>query len=178
MVVGGATVEPCDMIDVDVVSPAVVGVVVLVSMVVGVGTVVVVSGCPAVVGDDSVEVVTGAVVGVVAGGCVVGGAVVGGAVVGGAVVGVVVVGALVVVVVAATVTGVVLVLVLGLVVVVVVDAPMHGPMSRTEVDAVAVKPSVHRACTVSVMLPVTLPGTIVVADVWSDEEPTGPTGDA
>jgi hypothetical protein len=130
-------VEPC--------SPIVVGVsatVVVVTTVVGVGTVVVdVSG--------AVEIVTLPVVGGVVSGVVVGGVVVGGAVVGGTVTVVVVGGAVV---------G-------GVVVVVELLEPMHGPISDTEVDSVRVNPSFHRDVTVSVTLPVVGPGTMVVADV-------------
>lgn len=61
------------------------------------------------------------------------------------------------------------------VVVVVLPVDPHGPISDTEVDALAVNPSLQRACTLSVTFPVTLPGTTVVADVVSDAPPTGPT---
>ena len=60
-------------------------------------------------------------------------------------------------------------------VVVVVLFEPHGPINETEVDRVRLKPSVQRTCTVRVMLPVTFPGTTVVAEVVSDGEPFFPT---
>ena len=156
IVVGGATVDPCEATELDVVLPAVVGVgidvEVLSPIVVGGATVE-----PSV--PTKVDVVSPAVVGVsTVVGCLDGrrrrdrrrwGDRRGGR---------------------RRVPGVVLVLVGGAVVVVVDPfEPTHVSMSVTDVLPVRLTPSVHVAITVSWMLPVTLPGTIVVAEV----EPLG-----